>query len=592
MKGSLRRSSVLPQREDGTMKRTALIIALVCLAAFGCGSRRRQQFTPQIGGGFTATTGGGQTVSTGNVRASGTGQQMLEQLDGVLRQNGFAPLGPAVHGSLQANGLIAYAIDAQPGACYTLAAFGEQDGQNIDMIVLDPLGRPSAHNVRPDAHPWASFCSAMAGRFIARVQMAGGQGGYFYAAYAGTGRRVELSEFFGQTPEQEAQTAQIDGETQARLTALDSRLGAQRYTRTSQPVGLLLPPQQPRDFQLNLSQGSCYAFGALGAQGTIDTDVVLSDPTGQHAAADSDTNRDALVQYCAPQSGMYSLQVRIHQGQGALFAVAYVQNNQGQPAPQQQIMSSTSTAGASLGENFALLDADMRARGYETYAPQTTAELAEGGVRTFEIDLEGGKCYAILGVGDASVRNLDLQLLDPQGRALDRDDGPDARPTVRVCPSANGHFTMQVRMTSGSGQYVYAPYRWPRGTRGPFGLSGLIYVRLAEVTALLDVEGFEPDPGFTPQNGRLRREGESATQQVALAAGQCYAVVVVGGDGVADLDVALSLNGQQLASNFGTRTAFPNVRHCAQQDGQYTVNITAASGAGAYHMQVFHRGAE
>ena len=37
--------------------------------------------------------------------------------------------------------------------------------------------------MRPDNHPWASFCAGTAGRFIARVQMAGGSGGYFYAAY-------------------------------------------------------------------------------------------------------------------------------------------------------------------------------------------------------------------------------------------------------------------------------------------------------------------------------------------------------------------------------------------------------------------------
>ena len=67
---------------------------------------------------------------------------------------------------------------------------------------------------------------------------------------------------------------------------------------------------------------------------------------------------------------------------------------------------------------------------------------------------------------------------------------------MRVCPSARGHYRMAIRMTSGSGSYIYAPYRWTRGTRGPFGLAGLIYLRLAEVTSLLAVEGYEPDVGY------------------------------------------------------------------------------------------------
>ncbi|MBZ0115501.1 MAG: hypothetical protein K8H88_00805 [Sandaracinaceae bacterium] len=569
-----------------SMKPIAIVLVLTTFLALGCGGRRRQ-FVPVIGVGQTATTGGGQTVSTGAVRASGTPLQQLEQLDGVLRGQGFAPLGVAVHGNLQPNGMIAYAVDAQPGSCYTLITMGEDPSQNIDMIVLDPIGRTSAHDVRSDAHPWASFCSATAGRFIARVQMTAGQGGYYYAAYVGPpGRQMELSQFFGQSAQPSVQVAQMDPETQQRLGVLDQQLGAQGFQRSSQPVGLQLGTAQPRDFQLSLVQGACYAFAALGGQGAVDTDVRLTDASGSQLAIDTNQQRDALIQYCAPATGNYVLQVRMHRGQGALFAAAYVQGAQQQATP---VMAATSTAGAGLEENVALLDADMRARGYESYGERTTQQLDEGGTRGFEVDLEGNKCYAILAVGDASVRNLDLRLLDARGAEVDRDDGPDARPTVRVCPRTSGHYTMQVRMTQGSGAFVYAPYRWPRGIRGPFGLEGLIYLRLAEVTALLSVEQYQPDPGFTPQNGRLARQGAQATQQVDLASGQCYAAVVVGGDGVTDLDVTLSFGGQTLASDGGSRSAFPSVRHCAQQDGRYTVTITAAAGQGAFHMQVFNR---
>ena len=353
---------------------------------------------------------------------------------------------------------------------------------------------------------------------------------------------------------------------------------------------MVLNASDLRDFQLNLLQGQCYVFATLGGQGAVDTDLMLNDASGQQLEADNQHARDAQIRYCAPATGSYALQVRMFQGQGPLFAVGYVQNA-AQAQHTAPVMASTSTAGANLQENFALLDADMRARGYESYGQQTTGQLAAGGTRNFEIQLEGGRCYAILAVGDGGVRDLDLVLVDQSGNEVDRDLAQDARPTVRVCPDHSGDFQMQVRMTGGAGSYVYAPYRWPRGTSGA-GLHGLSWVRLSEVTALLGVEGFVPDPGFTPQRGTLGSQGASASQSVDLVGGQCYAIVVVGGDGVHDLDISLSQNGSELASDYGSRNAFPSVRHCPTQDGRFQVGITAASGSGGYYMQVFSRSTE
>lgn len=565
---------------------TYTLLALVTLGSglVGCSSPRR---TWQPTTDTSTTTGGGQTVSATGVVASGSPREQLEQLDGVLRQQSYAPIGPAVHGNLQPNGLVAYAIDAQADRCYTLAVFGEQEGQNLDVIVLDPYGRPAAHDVRPDGHPWVSFCAGQAGRFIARVQMVTGGGSYYYAAYQGpAGRRMELSQFFGQSTE--VQLATIDGETQSRLSQLDQEMGRQGFTRVGEPSGMVLHGSDPREFELNLREGECYVFATLGGPGSIDTDVFLNDRSGVQLQADTRRDRDATIQYCAQATGSYALLVRMYEGRGPLFTVAYVQNGS-QAQQTHPVMEPTSTAGASLQENFALLNADMHARGYESYGEQTHGSLEEGGDRNFEIQLEGGRCYAILAVGDTSVRDLDLRLLNQRGEEVDRDTGSDARPTVRVCPENSGNFQMQVQMTRGSGAYVYAPYRWPRGTRGPFGLEGLTWVRLSEVTALLSVEGYEPDPGFTPESGRLAREGATATHAVDLTAGECYAVVVVGGEGVNDLDVTLSRDGSRLASDFGSRNAFPSVRQCVQSDGRYSIDIRAAEGSGSYHYQIFSR---
>jgi hypothetical protein len=577
------------------MRKIGLLFVLSLAAlvfATGTGCRGRRHVRGEVVSGDGATTG--MEVGAG-VTAHGTPREMLDQYDQVLRQASYEPVGPVTHGTLDANGITAIPIDIRRGYCYSFAVFG-QPGTDVNLVMMDPRGADVAHNVAPDEHPWVSFCAQRPGRFVARVQMARGSGEFYFAPYQVRGRRAaDLTAFFGgaSAPSAAPEAATIDGDTQGRLAQLDQTLGGERYQRVGDPQGLQLHERDERLFQLSLEQGRCYAFATLGGPGTTDTDVYLSDGSGHWLQADSSPNRDGVVRFCSPSTDQYTLQVRLLHGNGPVFTAAYLQQaataSTSATPPVTPVIADTSTAGSSLDENFALLDADMRARGYEAFGAPQNAQLAEGGTQEYEVDLEGDKCYAILAVGDSGVRNLDLTLLDAQGREVDRDDAGDARPTVRVCPSADGHFRMRVRMMGGSGSYVYAPYRWPRGTHGPFGLAGLIYVRLAEVTALLRVEGYEPDPNYAMDRGTLAREGATGQHQLQLSAGQCYSITAVGGDGIHDLDLSLVQGSTQVATDLGVRNAFPSVRQCVSTTGNYVLTVRAASGSGPYIYQVFSR---
>jgi len=567
-------------------------ITVLFVALLGCGvSPRRGGYG--VGGGVEGGGGGGGTAVGGGGPApvtSGDPRTILNQVDQYLQQQGYARVGPAVrNANLPANGVIAYAIDARPGVCNTVVAIAQQ-GADLNMVILDPGGGTIGYNVDPDPYPWVTVCPTAQGRHIARLQMASGGGEYYYAVYQGSPQqRPSLAALFGGQQEQGAQQAQLDPTTAQRLAALDQRLATDRFQRQGDPQGVVHRTGEDRNFELNLQQGYCYAFATLGGPGTRDTDVFLVDGGGNEIERDVSTEIDALVRYCPSQSGTYSLRSRLYAGQGPVFTAGYVQQSGGQPAEQVgPVIANQSTAGAGVDENFRLIDADMRARGYEPYGQPARGELTEGQTRDFEISLEGGKCYAIQGVGDNGVRDLDLILLGSDGSQIDRDVETDARPAVRVCAPTTGGYRMQVRMFRGQGSFVYAPYRWPRGTRGPFGLEGLIYVRLAEVTSLLAVEGFEPDVDSAPGRGALAREGQSRSQNLNLAANQCYAVLVVGGEGVNNLDVTLAQGSNQVARE-ETRTAFPSVRHCTQQAGRFSLNVQATAGSGQYFYQIFRR---
>jgi hypothetical protein len=514
---------------------------------------------------------------------------VLNQVDGVLTQQGLVRLGPAVRNSnMPANGVVAYPINAQRQACYTIVAIATP-GANLDMLVLDPWGRRIAYNVDPDSHPWVTTCPGIDGRAVARLQMASGSGEYYYAVYQGSPTvRANLSSVFGGAAETGPTTAQLDPGTGARIQTLTAQLANESFRQISDPHGIVFGRREDRNYQLNLQEGHCYVFATFGGQGARDTDAYLLSGGGEELVTESSDRLDANVRYCPPTTGVYQLRARMFSGEGPLFTVGYVQQRAATPAPEPvTAVIASSTVAPGLDENFRLLDADMRARGYDAMGASTRGQLAQAGTQDFAVSLEGGKCYAILAVGDNGVRDLDVILLQGE-RELDRDVEADPRPVVRVCPEQNGDFTIRIRMYSGQGNFIYAPYRWPRGTRGPFNLRGIIYVRLAEVTSLLGVEGYQPDVDATPGQGRLAREGQNRAQDIRLTSGQCYSILVVGGEGVNDLDVTLARGGTQLGSD-GTRTAFPSVRYCADQTASYSLDVHARSGSGQYFYQVFRR---
>lgn len=565
-----------------------VLVSLVLAVSIG-GCRRRGSVRGEVASGGGA--GGGAVSVGGDVVAHGSPREMLDQFDSVMRGAGYEPVGPASAGTLPVNGIMPVPMDVRRGYCYALAVFGTP-GTDVNLVVNDPRGAQVVFDVRPDEHPWVSFCVARAGRFVVRLQQVRGAGEYFFAPYhSARGRTpVSLSAFFGGATTSTAAptTAAIDAEVSARVSALDGSLSGERFSRVGEPSGLVLHEREERLFSLSLEAGRCYAFATFAGAGALDTDVYLVDGEGHWLAQDARGDRDGLVRFCAPSAGTFTLQIRLLRGEGAVFTAAYLQNTGAAPtADAEPLIAADSVAGASIEESSALIDADMRARGYENFGDAQRGDLGEAGTNTYEMDLEADICYALVAVGDSGVRDIDITLSDASGRTVDADVDDEPRSIVRVCPTARGHYRMAIRMTSGSGTYIYAPYRWTRGTRGPFGLAGVIYLRLAEVTALLGVEGYEPDSAYDLEQGTLGRAGANATHSFRLDAGRCYSVLVVGGEGITDLDVSLSRNGSEVASDVGVTSAFPSVRYCTDSASDVALRVTAAGGSGPYLYQIF-----
>ncbi len=571
------------------MKRLFLKPAVFVVVAFfvvvgACGRRR---------GGSSTTGGEAVALGGGTVVAHGTPAEQLTQYNQLMQTSGYSALQQQTTSALIAGGLGVFTLSVNSGYCYAIAAFGP-DASDVNMFILDPLGRDVGHDIRPDFHPWTSFCARRRGRFTVRVQMMRGQGVVQVATHAKVSSdRVNLAAFFGGGDEAR-EAVQLDAPTQARVAAMDQRLSSDRFVRVGEPAGELLQAGDQRDFQVQLEQGICYAFAAFAANQSGLTRMSLVDSDGHSLATGEGQGAEQSLRYCAAATGSNVLQVRLEQAPGALYVAAYSQaaaNTPSQPAatPTTAVLASQSTRSANADESYALVDADMRARGYEPLAAAERQQVEGTAATSFQVSLEGNKCYAITAVGDAALRNMQLVLSDDSGRELDRDDAGGNRPTVRVCPSAELNAQISVRAESGSGPVVLQSYRWPRGIRGPFGLSGLTFVRLSEMTAQLSAEGFSPDINFELQQSRLRREGAHASHAFNLEGGKCYSIVVVGGEGVRDVGARLTRNGSLVTSDT-SRTAATSLRVCADQSGSYSLDVDATSGAGPYLYQIFVQG--
>lgn len=590
--------------------RTALAFTVVFMtgcSAFSLLSPRRADGTPLFGGRNNQPT---QNATTPPPTAQNGSDptQYLNRMDAHLRGQGYAPAGAAIrNNTMPSTGLVAYALDVQPGRCYSAIALGDS-GTNLDMVLVDPFGRPEANNVAPDSNPFVNFCPRQAGRYVVRLQMSRGQGGYYYLAYSGpSGRDSNLASFFQSSaggtnvattqPPVAPRTAQIDADTQARYAAADASLSRENFTRASDPIGLILEQRQERLFPLNLSASACYAFATFGGAGTSDTDVFVVDGSGAELQSDASAARDALLRFCPPSDGTYQLRTRLYTGSGPVFVAGWVQprtlvsgtptnTNTNATQTTTPVMATTSTAASSLTEAYALVNIDMQARGYVIQGDSHDGTLANAASHDFDISVNADKCYAIVALGDSGVRNLDLTLLDAGGRVLDRENETSGRAVVRTCSSEAR--SVRLVMADGGGTFKFATYEFTHGTRGPSGLVGLTWVRIMEVTSLLQAENYNPSLNFDIETGRLATVGRTVSKTLNLEANHCYAVVVVGGDGVSSVGISLERAGASVAEN-RTGSSFPDVRICTTQSGRYDLKITSMAGIGSYAYQVFER---
>ncbi|MDX2273975.1 MAG: hypothetical protein NW206_00875 [Hyphomonadaceae bacterium] len=165
----------------------------------------------------------------------------------------------------------------------------------------------------------------------------------------------------------------------------------------------------------------------------------------------------------------------------ALALAACGQQGSGPPLPQTEAgaLNAPSQQQASSADGQAMLSAEEREqlealvmsyldeavrRNGNGMSPATgftdeIADLQPGTDHRWQVNLNGGTDYRILGGCDNECSNLDIELIDARGGVVASDLAPNDFPVVNFTPAASGSYIVRIMMQSCSVAPCYAGAR-------------------------------------------------------------------------------------------------------------------------------------
>jgi hypothetical protein len=101
--------------------------------------------------------------------------------------------------------------------------------------------------------------------------------------------------------------------------------------------------------------------------------------------------------------------------------------------------------------------------------PIQQGSLAEGRDARLRLDLGAG-CSTVFALGSATVRDLDVSLLDADDKPVAHDTTREPQAMLRTCPDVAGRYTLVVKMAAGAGDFMVAT--WTGGVASPSPAGG------------------------------------------------------------------------------------------------------------------------
>lgn len=191
--------------------------------------------------------------------------------------------------------------------------------------------------------------------------------------------------------------------------------------------------------------GRCYIWIGLSPDGT-DLDLSLREGSTV-VSVDEATDNFPVVQHCVAEDATLELEVRMFQGSAQWVVQRFVMQ------------------GSEGADQVALLHelyAKRLLANAEPDGPTKRFRLGPGQEIVVDLPMDPAWCYVPLGVSPPGT-DLDMFLLDEDGRIVEQDQARDNFPALRHCPTKAGNFKIRLLMFGGEGDAVFRVYRGKLG---------------------------------------------------------------------------------------------------------------------------------
>jgi hypothetical protein len=200
-------------------------------------------------------------------------------------------------------------------------------------------------------------------------------------------------------------------------------------------VGTPLDTDETYSLTRSFLRERTYVLFAGGDEDAIDVDLTIVDENERQIAGDTRTDRLAMVIFKPPQTGSYTIRMKLYRGKGASsFCAFVVMRVDGVNVPAINL----GMAGDNLIERCRAISTLRGLAGGSAGFLDRQGHGAVWGVvlggdesKTIRNVPFGNKPVTILAAGDTQVRDLDLFLHDLDGKLLAEDIDPDATPLLR-----------------------------------------------------------------------------------------------------------------------------------------------------------------
>lgn len=108
-----------------------------------------------------------------------------------------------------------------------------------------------------------------------------------------------------------------------------------------------------------------------------------------------------------------------------------------------------------IDPRFVAVHNTLTSMGLAQVGPVQQGTLVEGREARLPIEL-GAQCATLVTMGGDGVRDLDAQLLDPRGNPVAKDASHEPQAVLRACVETAGTYTLVVKMSAGSGEFLTA----------------------------------------------------------------------------------------------------------------------------------------